>query len=75
MKKINIRSLVSQIKIFALAFSIQTLIGIIFTLFYDKIVERTDLVLIAGIGSLIISAISLLIAIVIMLLRAYLKND
>jgi hypothetical protein len=74
MRKINIRSLVSQLKIFALAFSIQTLIGIVFTLFYDKIVERTDLLLIAGIGSLVIGAISLAIAIIIILLRSYLRK-
>lgn len=55
-----------KLKVGALAFMFQALLGLIFVIFDDRILYNTDIVLLMGIGSLIISSVSLTSAIVLM---------
>jgi hypothetical protein len=62
MKNIEV---IKQLKIFGLAFIIQIIFGIIFVVFRDTILYNTDIVFLVGIGSLVLSSISLTIVLII----------
>jgi len=46
------------IKISAFSFMWNIIIGIIFIVFYDNIIERSDIALLVGIGSVIVTSIA-----------------
>jgi hypothetical protein len=62
MKNIEV---IKQLKIFGLAFITQIAFGIIFVVFRDTILYNTDIIFLIGIGSLILSSISLTIVLII----------
>jgi hypothetical protein len=72
-------ALLRQLKIFSLSFIIQVLFGIVFVMFDDKILYNTDIVMLVGIGSLVLSSVSLAISIVLIwiisLYKKYKKHE